>query len=84
MENYEVFAEHIGFDLRVVFKAASGAIQELLFFVDDEEAFLANGVSTVEVAGAFLFGIIEVIAHGAFHLVYYLNNKVQDNKVDSC
>lgn len=72
LQNDEVFTEHVGPDLRVMFESASGAIQEFFLFVDDTETLLANCVSTGEISGCFLFGVVEVIAHGALHCILFI------------
>lgn len=46
---------------------AGRAVQELLLFVDDEEALFADCVAAVEIPRVFLLTIIEVIAHRALH-----------------
>jgi hypothetical protein len=35
LQDDEIFSEHIGFDLGVMFVAAGGAVEKLLLFVDD-------------------------------------------------
>jgi hypothetical protein len=47
LQDDEVFGEHVGFDLRIVFVAAGRAVQELLLVVDDREALLADRVPAV-------------------------------------
>ena len=47
----EIFAEHVGFDLGVMFEAASGAVQEFFLIVDNGKAFLADSMAAVEIPG---------------------------------
>ena len=72
LEDNEIFAEHIGLDLWVMFESTGGTVQELLLFVHNKEALLADSVTTVEIPRGFLFTIVEVVAHGAFHLYFII------------
>ena len=47
LEHDEVFAEHIGLDLRVVLEAAGRTVQEFFLFEDDAQTLLADCVPTV-------------------------------------
>lgn len=73
MEDDEVFGEHVGSDLRIVLVAAGGAVQELLLLVYHVQALLADRVSAVKVTRGLFLGVVEVVAHGAFHCqsIYY-------------
>ena len=63
----EIFAEHVGLDLWVMFEAASGTIQELFLVVDNGKAFFADRMATVEISGRLFLTVVEIIAHGALH-----------------
>lgn len=72
LENNEIFAKHVGFYLWVMFESAGRTVQKLLLFVHYEEALLADGVAAVEIPRGFLFTVVEVVAHRAFHLYFII------------
>ena len=71
LQNYKIFAKHVRFYLRIVFEATGGAVEELLFVIDDQETLFTDCVAAVEVAWSLFLGVIEVVAHGALHFCYF-------------
>jgi hypothetical protein len=67
LQDDEVLGEHIGLNLRVMFISAGGTVQKLLLLVDDRQAFFADRVPAIEISWSLLFGVIELVAHWAFH-----------------